>query len=935
MTLKIYDLKCDYLNDPIGIGRVDPVIEWKFEDKENRNVKQKAYKIKVTENDRIVWDTEKIDSEKNRDIIYSGLPLESTSIYQFEVKIWDETGNSTAKAAFFETGLLSAEDWTAEWIEPIQDPAFHEPPQLVFDLGKTETRVDENKIKMEPAQFIRKDFLINKKIKRARIYATAHGIYYLRLNGNRVGDRQLAPGHSAYNDYLEYQSYDVTDYLFEESGNALAMVIGDGWFRGKVGINGQSCQYGDKLAGLLQMEITFTDNSKKIICSDKSWKSQSGPIKYADLFVGEKMDATLSFDGFDEYGFDDTNWAGVEVKKYALSNLKGQMGAPVRICEVLKPQKIWTSKKGEVIVDVGQVVAGRTRLKVTGHRGTEIILDHTEVVDKDGNFYNNIIGKYVNQEDTFILSGKGEEIFDPEFTYHGFRYIRVIGFPGEPTLDNFEILILHSDMDQTVKFTCSDERLNQLQRNIVWSQKGNMVSIPTDCPQREKAGWTGDVQIFASTACVNMDMNAFFRRWLNNVAAEQLSDGQIPNIVPYPPAYHPNEVMPNNTHCSAGWGDVAVILPWTMYQTYGDTTVLSDNYPMMKKWVEYIRYTAENELSDKLKGEMTAERREWQKYLWNTNFHFGDWLTPSASYSEDGSDVDMAKSAFLTMDIVPTIFYVYSTDLMIKTAEILGNKEDASYYEALNKKVRAAFQNEYIQSNGLIDTRLQGIYVLALKFNLIPEEFRQKAINRLLELIKNNHNRLDTGFLSVPFLLDVLKESGKIDTAYDLLFQDECPSWLYEVKMGATTMWEAWQAILPDGSPTSVSYNHYAFGCVGIWMYENIGGIQRCQPGYKESAIRPVLDKRISNASLEIDTVYGKIKNSWKISNGKMSMKVAVPANTKSKIYFPNMKEGLEHSSTDEKLINTGDCSYVEVGSGEYEFVYALDEKVSLESTSR
>lgn len=906
MGLKIMELKCDYRVNPLGIDSERPIFSWIMES-DKQDVVQLFYQIIVKQGNNTVWDSEKIESEQSTFITYEGNALVSMSSYKWDVTVWDNHGDCATAAGTFETAMINGAGWQAKWVEPVQKPAFTEPPQTSMELGFSNVDIDD--IKMEPAQMIRKDFFLQKAVKSARAYATAHGIYYMELNGVRIGDVRLAPGNTSYNDYLEYQTYDISKYV-SKGENAIGMVCGDGWYCGKVGVAGQSCQYGDKLAGLFQLEIEYTDGTRETVISDESCSSATGAIEYGDLFVGQCYNANKDQEGFSKPGFSGTGWRPVTVRNYGYDALRGEYGDPIRVVETIKPERVWITPNGEVMVDAGQVVAGHVRMRVQGKQGTKVVLSHTEVLDKEGNYLCNIIGAFVKQMDTYILKGQGVEVFEPEFTYHGFRYIKVEGYPGMPDVNDFDIMVIGSDMERIGEFKCSDERLNQLQSNIYRSLRGNMVSIPTDCPQREKAGWTGDAQIIAPTACYNLEANAFFKRWLRVMEKDQRKDGQIPNIVPYMKAYRPNGVTPNNTDCSAGWGDVAVILPWKMYEAYGDKSILCDNYIMMKKWVEYIRCTAENEMPKEYKGEMTAARRQWNRYLWNTNFHFGDWLTPSVSFNFETGDVDMIQSAFRTMDIIPTVFYAYGTDIMTKIARVLDKAEDEKYYAALHEKVTDAFIKEYVDENGYIATELQGVYVLALQMDLVPDKLRGKMFQKLCDMIAANGGRLDTGFLSVPFLLDVLNKDGGAQTAYDMLFMDECPSWLYEVKMGATTMWEAWQAVLPDGTPTSVSYNHYAFGCVGDWMYRNIAGIDQEKPGYKKAKLKPLMDNRITSAAGSCKTSYGMLKHEWEITDGIMTVKATVPCNTTADIYLPQ-EDGshkLEH-----------------VGSGSYEFRYPYE----------
>lgn len=631
-----------------------------------------------------------------------------------------------------------------------------------------------------------------KTLKRARIYITAYGLYRLYINGQRVTEDEFTPGNTSYDRYLQYQVYDIQSFL-KEGNNAIGIILADGWYLGRVGFGGDSCQFGNMLGVLFQLELDYLYGLKEVIVSDKQLKSTTGPLVYSDIFVGEKYDANLELEGWNSVGYDDGFWEyGCEVA-YALNNLWAQYGENVRQTEKLCPKSIYYSVKNETIVDFGQVIAGRVRIKITNaKKGDKIMLEHSEIVYKDGTLLNNIQGRYKNQTDIYICKGEKEEVYEPYFTFHGFRYLRLTGYPGKISFQDVCAIVLRTDMQVIGKFHCSDERINQLQKNILWSQKGNFLSIPTDCPQRERAGWTGDVQVFSTTAVYNMDTLAFFKRWLKNMREDQLPDGQVPTVVPYIKGYRleTGGFPMQDAHCSAGWGDVCITLPWTLYKAYGDVSVLEENYEMMKRWIEYIQRTAENENPDDI-GELSPERKERLKHLWNTHFHFGDWLTPSVSFDFKTGDVDMLKSAFETKDYVPSCFYAYSSYLLSLIAEVLGRKEEGEKYRELSDKVKQAFAGEFIDENGRIETELQGIYVLVLKFGLMPEYLRKKAIGHLSDLIKKNGNKLDTGFLSGPHILDVLVDGGREDIAWSLLFQEECPSWLYEVKMGATTIWEA------------------------------------------------------------------------------------------------------------------------------------------------
>lgn len=934
VKLACINLRCNNMQNPTAVDGHKPVFSWQMRSTKRGTVQTK-YRLTVAHTQQelelaqnLIWDTGEVHSPDCLAIPYTGKALSSSTQYFWRAEIWDNHGNNYAMAeSSFETAFLDKQDWKALWIEPEQEPAYEEP--FVKYKGFLNIMADIDSVVMRPAQLIRREFRVSKPVKKARAYVTAHGVYYCEVNGKRVGNQKLAPEFTAYDKLLQYQVYDVTS-LLQQSGNAVGIAVGDGWYAGKVGMPGRSCQYGNKLAVLFQIEIEYTDGTVERVCSDEEGKSATGHIRYADLFVGEKHDATLMRDGFSTFGYDDMGWERVHILNEGYETLAAQQGPPVRILEERRLKGIWVSPKGETILDAGQVLTGYLRMRVQGSAGTQAILEYTETVDSDGNYLNNAQGRFTIQMDTFVMKGDGVEVFEPEFTFHGFRYVRLSGFPGKASMDDFDVLVVGSDLEQTGEFSCSDPRLNQLQHNIVWSQKGNMLSIPMDCPQREKQGWTGDAQIFAPTACYNMDMYLFFKRWLTNMRLEQKADGQVPHIIPYIKAYYPGEISVLDTHGSAGWGDACIIISWVLYRVYGRADILFENYEMMKRWLAYVQHTAETEFPDGFDPEKDPERVERMKYLWNTRFHFADWLTPSLSLDAQTGKVDMRASALKTKHIVPTCFYAYSADLLSQIAAILGNKEDEARYKSLYNKVRDAFIAEFVDADGRLETELQGLYVLALQIGLVPDTLRAKMAARLAQMIHENGDKLDTGFLSVPFLLDVLVQEKYGELAFDLLFQDQCPSWLYEVKMGATTIWELWQAILPDGTVTPASFNHYAFGCVGDWMYRAIGGIREKAPGYKKIEIRPLMDCRLTWAEARFQSALGEIHSNWEIAGGFMKMHAMIPPNATGTIVLPKAKlndvleSGVPCRQADgvSSMEQRGTDVYVYVGSGEYSFAY-------------
>ena len=553
--------------------------------------------------------------------------------------------------------------------------------------------------------------------------------------------------------------------------------------------------------------------------------------------------------------------------------------------EALPLQRVIQSPKGEKILDFGQNFAGFVRMSIRAPKGTVVTLEHSEVLDKNASFIQNIMGVNKDQTDIFVCCGEGEEIFEPRFTFHGFRYVRVTGVPDWNQV-RFAGIPITSKMEDAGSFSCSDKRLNQLYSNVRWSQYANMLSIPTDCPQRERAGWTGDIAVFGATAVRNQNMQTFLIRWLENMEAEQMADGRIPNVIPYSLSYQNQMQSVFKDECSAGWSDACIILPYLLYTQYGDVSSLRRFYPMMKKWIAFVQNQAETETpkSFQKKKNKTAREAENQKYLWNTHWHFGDWLIPSQSKSM----LDAKKSGQVTKEVVAPMYYAYGCLLMSRIAEILGEQADAERYRTLHQRIRKAFAETYVDRQGRVKPDLQGIYVLALWLDLIPETLKKQSAEHLVQLIHANGDCLDTGFLATPVLLDVLCGIGQKELAYTLLYQENAPSWLYEVKMGATTIWENWRAIRPDGKPTTFSYNHYANGCVFDWIYRTVGGIQMAAPAYKSIRVCPQPDERLSWAQSSYESVYGTVFCQWERRDGIFNMTVQIPCNCSASVCMPN-----------------------------------------------
>ncbi|MBE5917403.1 MAG: alpha-L-rhamnosidase [Pseudobutyrivibrio ruminis] len=901
-NLKVQRITVEHMVNPIGIDIVSPRFGWILENLADKEVKQVAYQLNLYVDSEMVFDSGRIESDSSIEVELGNVSLEPKTEYKVVLHVWDNKGNEAEKETYFETGYLGTK-FEVDWYEPEQIPTERTWDENDFSPISLDIEVDPNRdfSEFRPCQYVRIPVEIKKNIRKARTYISVHGIYRIYVNGKRVDDREFAPGITSYQGLLQYQTYDITQFL-NDGKNIVGVILADGWWIGRVGLTGDSCQFGQTLGLIVETEVTYQDGTKESF-SALNGKSSNGPLIFSDIFVGEKYDATKELDGWSEPLFDDSRWFPLKKVEYDKSNLVGQYGEVVRPISIFTPEKIIITPAGETVIDAGQVLAGQIEITLDTKAGHVIKLEHSEVLSKEGNYYNNILG--INKEQTdYYITKDGAQVYRPYFSYHGFRYVKVTGWPGELTVDNVKIYALSTDMENTGQFSTSNEKLNQLQHNIVWSAYSNTLSIPTDCPQRERAGWTGDIMAFAPTLCFNRGADSFLTRWLRSMRIDQRPDGAVPDIIPYLKAYELTNSNPDfGSHTSCGWGDAILIVPYAVYKAYGDKRILEENYDAMTKWMDYIKDRAENHHPEAYESWDEAHKAR-SKYLWNTDFHFGDWLVPSMVLGNpDGAA--MINTALATKDYVAPAYYAFSAKNMSEISSVLGLKAESKYYSDLYEKIRQAYIEEYVDENGLLPQELQGLYVIALKMDLVPDALRPKMVNHLREMIEANDNKLDTGFLSVLFLMDVLCDNGLKDLAFKILYQNKCPSWLYEIEHGATTMWESWGAVLEDGSTSTYSYNHYAFGCVGEWLYKTIGGLKCDSPGYKHFTVDPDYSFNLDFAETEHNTPYGKIAVSWKLKDTHALLHVEIPVNTKASI---NLK-------SDE---------YKEVGSGVYDFEVAL-----------
>jgi alpha-L-rhamnosidase len=686
--------------------------------------------------------------------------------------------------------------------------------------------------------------------------------------------------------------------------NVIGATLGDGWFRGRLGWDSKRNLYGSRLALRAQLVVRYADGTSQTVATDSTWKASTGPILVSDIYDGETYDARLEKTGWSSPSYNDTSWRGVRNMDGVKVALVAPVGPPVRRTHEITPVKVIRTPAGETVVDFGQNMVGWVRLKARGPAGTVIRLRHAESLDKAGNFYVTNL-RTARQTVTYTMKGGGVETFEPHFTFQGFRYVAVEGYPGTPDSTSLTGIVAYSDMTPTGTFESSNALVNRLQQNIVWGQRGNFVDVPTDCPQRdERMGWTGDAQVFAPTATFNMDVSGFFAKWLGDVAADQLPNGAVPFVVPNVLAK-----MSPDAAGSTGWADVATIAPWTMYRAYGDTSFLVRQYASMRAWVEYGRAQA---------GET---------YIWSKGFHFGDWL----SFATTRADYPGATTE---KDLIATAYLAHSADIVSRAAEVLGKREDAAKYRALFEKVRAAFQREFLTQSGRITSSTQTAYVLALDFDLVPDSLRAKAAGHLADDVKRM-GHLTTGFLGTPALTRMLSDNGYLKEAYALLLREEYPSWLYEVKQGATTVWERWDGLRPDSSFQDAgmnSLNHYAYGAVGDWLYRTVAGLNDdpAEPGYRHVIVRPRPGPGFNFAKATLMTPYGLASSGWRLENGRMTVTVRVPPNAHGTVVLPgarleSVREGataVQAAAGVRSARQQGDDVTVEVGSGDYEFTY-------------
>ena len=832
----------EHHREPLGIGEAAPRISWKTTAQPDWT--QQAYQFGITVAGT-AYSTDWIESADSVLVPWPHWPLASRGRAVVRVRVRGTNGIASdwSPPLHIESGLLEPTDWTARAVSP----------------DWTETGDAERR-----PPLLRKEFSLGPDIARARLYVTAHGLYEVEINGQRIGDHALAPGWTSYHHRLRYQTHDVTE-LVRSGANAIGAWLADGWYRGRLGFHGGHANvYGDRLALLAQLEIVHHDGTVTTFGTDSSWRAAHGPIVSSGLLDGETYDARDERTGWSSPGYDDGDWSPVRIVARRPSTLVAPTGPPVRCTQEIAPVRVSRLDGDRLLIDFGQNLVGRVRVTVSGPSGHVVTLRHAEVLQNGELYVRPLRG--ARSTDRYVLRGAGPdpETWEPRFTIHGFRYAEITGWRGRDPYRDIVARVYHTDMVRTGWFACSNEQVNRLHENVVWSLRGNFVDLPTDCPQRdERLGWTGDIQIFAPTAAFLYDCHGMLASWLRDVAAEQHEDGTVPWYVPEIPGGR--QWTPARP--GAGWGDVVTLTPWALYQASGDAGLLAAQYDSARRWVDLIT------------------RLAGPSGLWNTGYQLGDWLDPTAPPQDPGA-------GSTDRHLIASAYYAWSARHLASMARVLDHEQDRRYYDALARHTRQAFLNTYLLADGRMTSDTQTAYAVALQFGLLSEpEARASAGERLAELVESGGHTIQTGFIGTPLVAPALSSTGHTDTAYALLLQQECPSWLYALKHDATTVWERWDSMLPDGTVNSgemTSFNHYALGAIAQWLHTTVAGLTAAAPGYRKIVFRPRPGGGLTWAGAEHETPYGHVGIRWEQHGSHLEVSTTVPTGTTAWIDWPD-----------------------------------------------
>lgn len=870
----------DYQENPTGVDQM-PQFGWELES-DRRNVTQKSYRLQIGEDREftsLVYDSEETKSEESAHVFAKGADLKSAGKYYVRVRVSDGTEDSGwSPAAYFVTALLSGEEWKAPFVSAETEDSYRE----------------ESK-----GTCVRGTFQVRGKIKEAYAFTTALGLYNFYLNGEKVGQDEMTPGWTSYGRHLLYQTYDVTDCI-KEGINVAGAMLGAGWYKGVMGLTRARNNYGEQTAFAMELHIRYEDGREETVCTDETWKGCDGPVVFAEIYHGEIYDASLERPEWAEETVPKGEWRSAVIIPYDTRVLRAQSGSRVKVMDEIPAQRIFTTPKGEQVIDFGQNLAGRIRVAASGKPGDVIELHCFEVLDAAGNVYlDNLRRAKATMKYIF---GKEETItYEPRFTYMGFQYAWIVSYPGQAEKENFTACTLHSEMEQRGNITCSNPLLNQLHHNYLWGLKGNFLDVPTDCPQRdERLGWTGDAQIFCRTACYLMNTYTFYKKWLRDVEVDQTPEGGVPHVVPNIEEGRTdgNWLLSQGPHSAAAWADVAVINPWTLYLMYGDKEILKRQFRSMKAWIDFMKEHSTD-------------------YIWNYKLQFGDWVALDA---EEGSYFGATPN-----DLTCTAYFAYSTGLFAKMAKALGEEEIAAEYEELHGSIVKKFQDTFFDSQGIMTAQTQTAHIVALYFQLTPEQYKEKTVENLKKLLDKENGHLVTGFVGTPYFCHALSQNGCVKEAYDLLLKEDFPSWLYQVKMGATTIWEHWDGIKPDGtmwSPDMNSFNHYAYGAIGEWMYRVMAGIEADETctGFKHAVFYPRIGGGLDYVDGSYQSVYGKEGVCWKVQGDQVVLSVQIPVNTTASVRLDKAEKVLEADGL--SFIQKEGYMEAEAGSGTYTIVF-------------
>ena len=836
------NLLCEYAVNPVGIDVLQPRFSWELKHSE-RGHTQSAYQILVaSEKEKLfndvgdVWDSGKVESGRSVNIECGGKPLENRKIYYWKARWWDDGGHvsSYSEICRFETGLMTSEEWTSKWIQG--------------------------------GDLLRTSFTVQRKVKRARAYVCGIGYYELRINGRKVGDCQLDPGWTDYDRLVLYSTYDITEFL-REGENVVGVMLGNGRYVTKLPANipPDLLNFGKRYADaspklILQMGLEFMDGSMKTILTDENWRVSQSPIVENDIYNGETYDACLEKEGWDSPGYDDSEWKKADIAKSPGGRLVSQATfPPIRAVKTIPPASMSSPKPGVYVYDFGQNFTGWVRLTVSGPRGTKVQLRYSELIYSEGTL-NTIPNGFAKATDTYILKGQGTEVYEPRFTYHGFRYVEVTGFPGTPNIGTIQGIVVYSDVKPIGGFVCSNPLINSIHRIVHWGQLSNLMSIPTDCPQRsERMGWMGDAQLTVEEAMYNFDMAAFYSKWIRDIKEAQMEDGSVPDVVPPYWKIYPAD---------PAWGTACVTIPWYLYLYYGDSRILEENYQVMKGWVDFLGTKAEGYIV------------RFSKY--------GDWCPPAYVRSPDTPG-----------ELVSTWCYYQDVVTLSKIARVLGKSSEAKKYANLSENIKEAFNKEFLKKDQYAPIGPEAIpfmqfssqtsNLLPLFSGIVPEDRKETVLKKLLQNIETTHDcHVGTGIVGTRYLLDVLTEYGRADLAYKMVNQTSYPSWGYMIREGATTLWERWEYLAGGGMN---SHNHIMFGSVDAWFYKVLAGINvdSTATGFERIIIKPYVLGDLSHVCASINTIRGLVASSWRREDDSLVLEVTIPVNSRGEVSVPDL----------------------------------------------